>query len=421
MGRVAMGNEDFESAFRSFKSAGDGFLSSGQNDEAAKAYGFAGVTACCYRNAIEEGLPLLRRATELGYADLDKLEMVGKQIFQGNPVKHLKEFKDVQSLMIRKAEALKVLEWNNPTLGDWHWMNFPKPDDPRLAEFKAQTATLTSGDEMADIRQSLEWLHTHYRHGAVQGAETLELVAILKCAGKKEINCIEMAALFAALLQANGYYARRIASLETNYHYGSGQGHWLAEVWSDSFNKWIAVDAQNACLWKRGAEYLNACELAQSVRGGEKEKIEPEAVSDDAHELKSWLDHFQVIWIYRNQNLFEDCHHLSEVEECGPTPKLLFQGKPRTRFGHHSLPDGLYPAMNKVHYEVRIQETKLEFQLNHSMPFWLRYEYSVNDRNWKSCKSLLKTDLPKGKTKYTFRGAGLNERKSPPAEIMLET
>ncbi len=421
MGRVAMGNEDFESAFRSFECAGDGFLSNGQNEEAAKAYGFAAVTACCYRNAIEEGIPLLRRAAELGYADLDKLDMVEKQIYQGKTVKDLDELQVIRSLMTRKAEAIKVAEWNNPPLDDWRWMSLPKPEDPRLAEFKSQIATLASGDELVDIRQALEWLHTHFSHGAVQGAETLELFTILKCAGKKEINCIEMAALFVTLLQANGYYVRRIAALGTNYHFGNGKGHWLAEVWSDSFNKWIVVDAQNACLWKCGADYLNACELAQSVRAGEIEKIEPEAVRGNAQDLKPWLDQFQVIWIYRNQNLFEDCRHLSEVEECGPTPKLLFQGKPRALFGHHFLPDGLYPAMNKVHYEVKVQGTELEFQLAHAMPFWRGYEYSANDGVWKSCEPLFKTDLPKGKTKYSFRGTGLGERKSPTVEFILET
>jgi len=395
---------DYAAAAQLCEQAGSAFVRKGKKTEAGNAFGSAGFILCRHCDKYGTGLDLLNRAARLGYADQQKVSSLRPLIQKGLDRRQIVSFKALAAAVKCNAEPLIVQVWKNNVLDDISWMWFPGVNEQAFRDFMRRAPRLPAGNEMSITRATVKWIKNNFTHGAIRGTTDYNPQSILACAGKREVNCTELAVLCAAILQAHGIPARVVAILTEDYHCGTGRGHWIAEIWSETNDKWIAIDPQNQCGWKRGDSFLNACEMVEAVRIGKMQQIRTIRWANKKYDLQSWSGYFQIAWIYRNQDFFNDWNPLSEVEEVGFIPKLLFQGKPRDKFGHHQTSTGLYPAMNRVRFETAALRHKMHFSLYHTMPFFRRYELSTNGKTWRQCGAAISLKMRTGVNKAYFRG-----------------
>ncbi len=95
----------------------------------------------------------------------------------------------------------------------------------------------------------LDWTKREWGHG---------------CDGKIAM-CVHFAAVFAALAAALGHRARCFAITS---EYGSGEGHFMAEVWDDRFGKWVLHDP-NYDVHYEADEPMSAIEVVDLSHRGE--------------------------------------------------------------------------------------------------------------------------------------------------------
>ena len=173
----------------------------------------------------------------------------------------------------------------------------------------------------------MEWVHTRFEHDPEHRPSRCDPLTILREAPvERRFTCRESAILLASALQCVGHPARVIAALRDHYHSGMGKGHWLVEVWSDEPAKWIVLDPQNNCLWRRGDEVLNAAELRHALINEQHDGIAA-WVGDRAQErLLPGLEQFRVLWFYLNQDYFGQWDALGAARELAERPQILFQG-----------------------------------------------------------------------------------------------
>jgi hypothetical protein len=271
---------------------------------------------------------------------------------------------------------------------------------------------------MATFRQSLAWVHEQFGHDPECKASRSDPITILREArAGRRFTCQEFALLLSGVLQCHGHPARVIAAMRDNYHRGSGKGHWLTEAWSGTLGKWIVMDPQNGCVWRRGRDLLNGAELRCALAAGAVRDIVPVVNGRRRSRLRPWLEQFRTIWFYHNQDYFADWDALGAVEELGDNPQIVFQGRRRAFIASHPDPHDLYPAMQRLRFRVKPGRRSVDFVLEHSYPFFSHYEMSANGSRWSRCTGTPRVTLRHGRVRVRFRVGG---RRCPPsAEVGL--
>jgi len=409
-GRVFVSRNNFVSAKNKFKQAAELFAllkNPKKQNWALAAAAYMAITNKDY----DEGLILFNRAAKLGYTDLEKLNNLSNLKYKGRNLKELSSFKQIYKLVYNNANSVAIVKYQSQKIDPWQWMKYCDKKD--LVRLKKKLPYFKSTKEFDFFKECLAWVNKCFVHDAVNKPSNSNPIAILKESdNEKGFTCQEYSILQASVLQAYGYPARVVAILQNNYNYGTGKGHWVTEVWSDDFNKWILLDPQNNCYWMKGKEVLNAVEIRGYVIKGEIHGIVPYVNGRKKVSLKSWLEYFKVVWIYNNQNYFTDWDPLGETEETSKRPHLLFQDKPRGYFKHHRGVDYLYPRMNKINYKLKYHNNKLSFVLSNSCPFFKKYEISRNNGPWSECKSEFVRHLTKGNNVFNFRVRNIFNRKT---------
>jgi hypothetical protein len=408
--RVNATKQDFKNAKDYFKRAADTYLLCKNKEKRNWALAAAGYMSILTRE-IDEALELFREAAELGYSDLEKVRAISQVRHRGKKLENEKSYREIYSIINRNANPFVISNWNNSTIDYWKWMIFPSKE--KLVKLKKHVPGYSKFDDVRKFMKYLNWVNNRFAHDPENRASANNPLVILKeSKSKKMFTCIEYAILLTSCLLANGYPARVIAVLKPDYQYGTGKGHWLTEVWSNLLQKWILLDPQNNCFWRYKEKILNAYEIRSLVIKRKTNKLE--AVSDmkPKNELKTWLDFYSVIWIYRNQEFFNkwDCHH--QIEEISQTPHLLFQNSPRKMFKHHDTKDYLYPKMNQTCFEMNIEKGFVNFRLSNSLVYFNNYEYAFDGKRWKKCEKKIRFRLNEGRNTYFFRARNMCNRYS---------
>jgi hypothetical protein len=395
--------------------AADAYSGEGNAAKVAWALGSAGY-ACFVGGETDRGLSLLERAAAMGYDDLEKIDGLSSLKLRGRPAAVHPAFVRLRSRIRENAGRLVTEEWLNQTLHPWRWMSFCRVRD--LARLRPMIPRLAPGDEMAVLLQCLSWVHGRFEHDPERKASHPDPITILREArDKRRLTCQEYALLLSSVLQCHGRPARVIAAARDNYHHGYGKGHWLIEAWSDTLSKWIVMDPQNNCIWRRGRELLNGAELRCALATGAADGIVPSVNGRESLRLMPWLQQFRTLWFYHSQDYFAGWDPLGPVEELGDRPQVLFQGRRRAHIASHSEARDLYPAMRRIHFAVKPGEKYLRFVLEHSYPFFSHYEMSVNGARLSRCTATPRVFLRKGRTRVRFRVGG--KINSPSDEVGL--
>ncbi|MBU1356057.1 MAG: transglutaminase-like domain-containing protein [Candidatus Edwardsbacteria bacterium] len=409
-GRIYASKNDFNGAKNKFSQVAELFALAKDSKKQNWALAAAAYMSILNKD-IAEGLSLFNKAAKLGYTDLEKLDDLSNLKYKGRGLKELNTFQHIYKLVYNNASTIGIVKYQSQNIEPWQWMKYC--DTRNLVRLKKKLPHFKSTKEFDFFKECLAWVNKCFAHDAVNKPSNSNPITILKEADdKRGFTCQEFSILLAAVMQAQGYPARVIAILKNNYGYGTGKGHWVIEVWSDDFDKWILLDPQNNCYWMAGKEVLNASEIREYVLKGKTQQVNPYINGRKAVSLKSWLEYFSVVWIYNNQNFFANWDTLGETEETSDRPHLLFQDKPRGYFKHHQGMDYLYPSMNKISYKLKYHNKKLSFVLSNSCPFFKKYEISRNNGPWSECKSEFVGHLTKGSNIFTFRVRDIFNRKT---------
>ncbi len=353
----------------------------------------------------------MNKAAKLGYTDLEKLDDLSNLKHNGRKLKELNSFQHIYKLIYNNASTIEIVKYQSQNIEPWQWMKYC--DTRNLVRLKKKLQHFKTTKEFDFFKECLAWVSKRFAHDAVNKPSSSDPITILKEADdKRGFTCQEFSILLAAALQAYGYPARVIAILKDNYGYGTGKGHWVIEVWSDERDKWILLDPQNNCYWMAGKNILNAYEIREYLLTGKATMVEPYVNGRKAPGLKNWLEHFKVIWIYNNQNYFDNWDSLGETEEVSERPHLLFQDNPKGYFKHHRGMDHLYPNMNKISYKLKYHNKYLSFVLFNSCPFFKKYEISRNKGPWSECKTEFVKQLTKGNNMFNFRVRDIYNRRT---------
>lgn len=409
-GRLFASRNYFASAKNKFKQAAELFAL--LKDPKKQNWALAAAAYMAITNKeIDEGLILFNKAAKLGYTDLDKLNDLAKVEYKNQRLGDNSFFKKIYHKVKSNTDLIDIVEYQSHSVNNWDWMRFCHKTD--LIKLRKKLPVFNAAKEFDFFKKSLAWVNKCFVHDAVNKPSNSNPITILKEAdNKKGFTCQEFSILQASVLQAHGYPARVVAILQNNYSYGTGKGHWVTEVWSDDFNKWILLDPQNNCYWMKGKEVLNAVEIHGYEIKGEIHGIVAYVNGRKKLSLISWLEYFKVIWIYNKQNYFTDWDPMGETEEISERPHLLFQDKPRGYFKHHQGMDCLYPRMNKINYKLKYHNKKLSMVLSNSCPFFKKYEISCNNGPWSECKSEFVRHLTKGSNVFNFRVRDIFNRKT---------
>lgn len=409
-GRLFAGHSDYNNAKLKFLNASNIYKllkDKGRQNWALAAAAYMAIT----NKEFDEGLILFNQAAKLGYTDLEKLNDLAGLKYKGRRLRELDSFKQIYKRVHDNANSVTVVECQGQNIESWHWVKYCGKKG--LFRLKNKLPVFKSKKEFDFFKEYLAWVNKRFAHDAVNKPSSSDPITILKEADdKRGFTCQEFSILLAAALQAYGYPARVIAILKDNYSYGTGKGHWVIEVWSDELDKWILLDPQNNCYWMTKKNILNAYELREHLVTGKATTVEPYVNGRKAPALKSWLEYFKVIWIYNNQNYFDNWDPLGETEEISERPHLLFQDKPRGYFKHHRGINHLYPNMNKISYKLKYHNKNLSLVLSNSCPFFKKYEISCNNGSWSECKMEFVKQLTKGNNIFNFRVQDIFNRRT---------
>ena len=409
-GRVFAGRNDTKKAKTKFLDASKIYQL--HKDKRKQNWALAAAAYMAVLNKdFEEGLILFNKAAKLGYTGLEKLNDLSNLKYKGRRLKEFSSFQQIYKRVYNNANSVAIVKYQSQNIDPWQWMEYCDKKD--LVCLKSKLPKVKPAKEFDFFKECLAWVNKCFVHDAVNKTSNSNPIIILKEADdKRGFTCQEFSILLAAVMQAHGYPARVIAILKNNYGYGTGKGHWVIEVWSDDFDKWILLDPQNNCYWMAGKEVLNASEIREYVLKGKAQQVNPYINGRKAVSLKSWLEYFNVVWIYNNQNFFANWDTLGETEEISEQPHLLFQDKAREYFRHYQGINHLYPRMNKINYKLKYHNDKLSVVLSNSCPFFKKYEISCNNGPWSECKTEFVKQLTKGSNIFNFRVRDIFNRKT---------
>ena len=162
-----------------------------------------------------------------------------------------------------------------------------------------QTVDLSS-DPAAPLHIAA-WVHGHINHDsfntALDEATTLEILQRAKSG--ERFSCADFSNVLKDLLGAFGFVSRVVSLQSPNIAYGSlGSGHVANEFWSNTFDKWVFVDAQWGLYVRHRGRPLNFYEigkLRQAGKFGEVEflPVDPGA-SSDPKKLKQQIQEYRA-------------------------------------------------------------------------------------------------------------------------------
>ena len=115
------------------------------------------------------------------------------------------------------------------------------------------------------------WVHAQIKHDsfntALDEATTLEILQRAK--GGERFSCADFGNVLNDMLGAFGYVSRVVSLQSPNIAYGTlGSGHVANEFWSNTFDKWVFVDAQWGLYARHQGRPLNFYEMAKLRKAG---------------------------------------------------------------------------------------------------------------------------------------------------------
>ncbi len=303
--------------------------------------------------------------------------------------------RDIEKNDYLTKNPIVITEYDNYTgptdISKYKWPDYNQPMMDSLREkYQLPRITKPADSEFSKIALLLDWVSHRWEHRGDTCANGNAL-SILEAAEKGyRFCCGSYASVLQACLVASGYPARFVGLMRQG-GYQNGSGHGCVEFWSDQYQKWILLDAQNDAWWESGGTPLSAFEARRlfvdgkdgdmTFRGQRQEfdygKMKPE-----------WIVYFFHLFYYDNPKLNEDGADPGvELIDDKVTPELFAEGFPNTRAITNDYSE-IYPLLNQTkisfrHINKNIPTDSLEISLSHTMPYFDRFLIRINNADWK--------------------------------------
>ena len=269
------------------------------------------------------------------------------------------------------------------------------------------------------------WVHGHIAHDsfntALDEATTLEILQRARTG--ERFSCADFSNVLTDLLGAFGYVSRVVSLQSPDIAYGSlGSGHVANEFWSNTFDKWIFVDAQWGLYARHRGQPLNFYEIARLQQAGKFGEVQflpvdsgapsdPRVLKQQIREYRAFLNNYFGFLSARYRYVEQTINLVLPIE--GHSLPLTFQGLGRNGQLLTTDPADHYFSLNHTsillyyrdqltsgHPLSGVNTTSSDDYLAHMPQFatrpdytvvlytntpWMdRYEFSVDGGAWKA-------------------------------------
>ena len=354
----------------------------------------------------EKALEYLDSTVEAGYVDYRWLNK--DTDFDFLRKNYEQEFKDVYNRMkaaktneIMKNTLIGIVVYDNyngphyVSNYDWEDINRPEMDTLRT-RYELHRVVDNETTEFGKMKRLLNWVATRWQHDGTKMAPERTALAILREVERgKRFCCANYADVLMGCMRSLGYPTRFVGLRTEDAAYNMGGGHGCIEVWSNQYQKWILLDAQNNAWWEHNDIPLNAYECHQLfVNGKEDEMI---FVGQHEHfdysQIKTlWCAYFHHVINYWMGTALE-------LVSGDVMPELLYQNNPQNNVitsQYHRV----YPQMNRTTITLRHNSKgsldSLTAILDHTMPYFDRYLVRIDESGWQEAEDTLRWVLNEG-------------------------
>ena len=338
-----------------------------------------------------KSLAYLDSAIEAGYTDYTWISYDSD--FDLLRQDHQKEFKQIIARArssnadeISKKTPIDVIVYDNydGSTPEYSWGDINQPEmDTLRSRYQLRQIVESGRTDFDKMKLLLDWVSNKWQHDGTKMAPERTALAILTEVDKgKRFCCANYADVFVGCMNALGYPTRSVALRRADIAYSQGAGHNCVEVWSNQYQKWIVVDAQNNAWWESNGQPLSAYECHQLLINGKEEKLEfmgPKGWLDNRHKA-FWSAYFYHVVC-------------ADAKEGGLTlvsdtvlPELIFKG----RFDNSKFTDEydkVYPRLNQTKISFEHDRNRsldsLDVILTHTMPFFDKLLVRIDETEWK--------------------------------------
>ena len=248
--------------------------------------------------------------------------------------------------------------------------------------------------QFEQIVQLRKWVASQWRPGTPDPYPPWNALTVLDWIRRKQTggHCGQYSQVFLQSLAALGFTARYVELGQPTNPYT----HYVTEVWSNDFNKWIVMDADFNLYYERKGVPLGALEMHDAFVDGSSRDVTAHWTQLRRHSSPfGWKYRTAEFYYYLRFHLKAD--HLTKPDEppfdrfndmvewvdprvppwesstvASPFPKERLT-KERTSSREHVL-----PMLNQVKVSSRqLDDGSIEMRLEHNVRQFLRYEYRV--------------------------------------------
>jgi hypothetical protein len=335
---------------------------------------------------------------------------------------------------------------NGVIRGDVLPVRFQPFDAPELEQLAAreQLRALVAGtprqfDQMERVQ---DWVNAQWPDGTPNPYPPWNALTVLDWirAGKTGGFCAQYAQVFLQSLAALGFTARyiEIGSRENPY------AHYLTEVWSNDFDKWVVMDADFNVHFERNGVPLSAVEIHDALVSSTLTDVVPVFHARPGHATpSSWPLHTAELYYYVRYHLnanhlsrpgdppfdrFSDMIELEDarvpVWEASPVESTF--PKERLTRRRTSDRDVVNGKLNQVQLDVRSAETgSVTIELRDNVMQRAAYQYrlttGVTTGEWRSTTlSALTVHLPDAGGRLEVRGVNIRGVAGPRSTLVID-
>ncbi|WP_075602101.1 hypothetical protein [Saccharicrinis aurantiacus] len=188
-------------------------------------------------------------------------------------------FASAQDIPFKK---IRIVEGNNTVLN----FNYKKlhladsinsADLVALKEYVLEHTNIEANNDPEIYFELMKWVSQQWKHNGWNAApDSLNSLGILKKVHNEgeAYRCVEYGTVLNDILKSFGYISRSIGVKHKDVDYGgAGMGHVATEVWSNTYNKWIFLDAQFGIYATKDGNPLNIYDIYLIKKAGDFNQI----------------------------------------------------------------------------------------------------------------------------------------------------
>lgn len=321
-------------------------------------------------------------------------------------------------------------------VGDWRRMDYGDANGERMAvlrqEFGLEQVVAEAESEFEAFLALKRWVRSRWNHGW-SGVEVQDGLDCLRYAAQgKQFQCGHFARTYVDCARALGWPARvtgiAIEECEQPRDYNIGNvGHAIVEIWSNELEKWVALDPDVNCYYRRYGVPLSALEIREAwLYGGEDEvelvQDEPTFVVPsggpvvdllrDEAPYRDWSDE-AIRVMFERFGRYRVMDYYARVNVAGfdyvdkrTLPTFIHHFAPATA-RPTSNPDDLYWSLNMVRLAAKPSwgesGSRLSITLEHCTPWFDHYEARIDGGAWSSVEASFDWPMHEGANRLEVR------------------